>query len=134
MIRLITVIGLAAIIAASGACGARPEVQAPASAATVSSDSSCCDVAVHDTVTLSKQDRCIFDAYRRRCQTGVERSQDLCILRCLANGQPNIGGGCWHACFAYRNVQWTVPAGVKLCESLRRRDKSGETSDQEGRE
>jgi hypothetical protein len=107
----------AGLLAFAGACVGRAEVGAGGSAASQAEpDTTCCEVAV--TAKLSPQDRCVFDAYRQRCRTGTEREQDLCILRCLAKGPPNIGGGCWHACFAYTGTPWTTPPAAEACDTL----------------
>ncbi len=113
-VRLILAAGLIAFV---GACRGGPEVEAAGSnVSQPEPDTTCCEVAA--TAKLSPYERCVFDAYRQRCRTGAEREQDLCILRCLAKGPPNIGGGCWHVCFAYKGTPWTVPPAAEACDSL----------------
>ncbi|WP_420129780.1 hypothetical protein [Longimicrobium sp.] len=112
MTRRIAVVWVAGLMATLGNCDSRPRTESSTTAA-VAPDTAYCSVAVTDSVTLSKADQCVFDAYRRRCgrQEGEEKEDSRCILRCMAEGEPNIAGGCWHVCR-------TLPEGVSACDSF----------------
>ena len=81
-----------------------------------------CNVPVAPGVTLSPAEQCVLDAYRRRCA-----KHDACIVDCLANRRDEVtlpdgrggrvGGGCWHVCFAYTGIKWSLPTGVSACDS-----------------
>lgn len=111
--RMVTVCAAGLIATVSG-CDSRPQAKSTPKTAVAAPDTGYCSVGVHDTVRLSKADQCVFDAYRRRCQgqEGEQQKDSRCILRCMAEGEPNIAGGCWHVCR-------TLPAGVSACDALR---------------
>lgn len=110
MMRRIVAVWVAGLIVTLGGCDSRPQAKS-SDTAEVTPDTGYCSVAVADSATLSKADQCVFDAYRRRCgrQEGEEKEDSRCFLRCMAEGEPNIAGGCWHICR-------TLPEGVSACE------------------
>ena len=76
---------------------------------------------MRDSVELTTEKRCVVDASRQRCN-----KDDQCIIRCLLTGSGrNIGGGCWHRCFAYTGIRWTSPPGMEACDVLRQSPSRG---------
>ena len=111
------------VVAVGAACASHP--QQAASSPTNQRQTLCdsCSVPVAEGVSLSPAELCVLGAYRRRCQT-----HDPCIINCLANRNDEvvfpdgtrgrIGGGCWHLCFAYTGIDWTLPDDAKSCDTL----------------
>ena len=66
-------------------------------------------------VQLTTYERCALRAFAARCT-----SEDSCMIRCLASGVGrNVGGGCWHLCYAYTGVaMYPLPPGQEVCEAL----------------
>ena len=66
-------------------------------------------------IQLTTYERCALRAFAARCTP-----DDACMIRCLTSGQGrNIGGGCWHVCYAYTGVPMTpLPPGQEACEAL----------------
>ena len=66
-------------------------------------------------VQLTTYERCALRAFAARCAP-----DDTCMIRCLASGDGrNIGGGCWHRCYAYSGVPMNpLPPGQEVCEAL----------------
>ncbi len=79
-----------------------------------------CDIPVHKEVQLTTEERCVLELHKKRCD-----EHDVCIVDCITNGKGlvrladggvgNIGGGCWHVCFAYTEIEWTTPEGFEEC-------------------
>jgi len=70
-----------------------------------------CEYSIPDSIILTPQERCFIDVHTKRCT-----SDDQCIVTCLASGTArDIGGGCWHMCFAYRAKMWSNPPGMDAC-------------------
>ena len=69
-------------------------------------------------VQLTTYERCALRAFAARCTRG-----DECMVRCFASGDGrNIGGGCWHVCYAYTGVPMhPLPPGQEACEALSER-------------
>jgi hypothetical protein len=64
--------------------------------------------------TMSPRQRCVYNAHRARCAY-----EDVCLLQCLYDDSGrDIGGGCWHTCFAYSGVRYTEPPAVASCNAL----------------
>ena len=112
MTRCFVAVWAAGLPATLTGCDSRPQAKSSDTAA-VAPVTDYCSVAVADSVTLSKGDQCVFDVYRRACRRheGEKKEGDLCVLRCMAKGEPNVAGGCWHMCR-------TLPEGVKSCKAL----------------
>jgi hypothetical protein len=82
-----------------------------------------CNVAIAPGVDLNLGEQCVLGKYRRRCA-----KHDACIIDCLANrrdevtmpdrASARVGGGCLHVCFAYTGIKYTLPAGIRACDSL----------------
>jgi len=79
------------------------------------SDANLCDIPIASYVQLTPYDECVIELYKKRCNKG---QGDDCIVRCLAKGGgKNIGGGCWHICFAYQeDSPHKSPPGMKNCK------------------
>ena len=68
---------------------------------------------------LTTYDHCMIDALRKR-----KTAEDDCLAECFERGTGrNVGGGCYHICFAYRDDRdlgaWTQPEAWQACEVLR---------------
>ena len=62
-------------------------------------------------VELSSEEQCLVDLHRER---GLEG--DKCIADCLEHGGgENVGGGCWHVCFAYTGLEWVEMPKMDSC-------------------
>ncbi len=69
---------------------------------------------LRDSVALTPYERCALRAYQERNDRG-----DDCMIRCLARGAGrNIGGGCWHICYAYTGRPMILPPGLDRCRTL----------------
>src|SRR5262245_256001 len=68
---------------------------------------------------LTKFDHCMINALRER-----DTPEDDCLADCFERGTGrDIGGGCYHVCFAYREDRsignWKEPEAWLACEVLR---------------
>jgi hypothetical protein len=80
-----------------------------------------CDISVKPGIVLSVGKRCQLDQLKSRCHV-----DDRCLASCIAQGAgKNIGGGCWHLCFAYRNEKWIEPDGWEDCEFVTSAESAG---------
>jgi hypothetical protein len=90
--------------------GSRPAVESLAPA-----PKPACAAMAQPRVALTPYERCALRAYAARCAPA-----DSCVIRCLASGNArNIGGGCWHVCYAYTDVPMTPPPpGQEACDAM----------------
>jgi len=82
-----------------------------------------CEIPIAEDARLSLREQCWLELFAQRCN-----EHDVCLVECLANekhrvrhedgGIALIGGGCWHLCFAYSDIEWTGPEGWHKCEAL----------------
>lgn len=102
-----------------------PEYQIGALEPTQASDpSQPCVIPLASGVRLTPLEQCQVERIARRCG-----EHDPCLVACFANSmhrvradagfsEMTIGGGCWHVCFAYRDVEWQEPEGWEDCDGL----------------
>tara|TARA_R110000868_G_scaffold294140_1_gene554675 strand:- start:122 stop:436 length:315 start_codon:yes stop_codon:yes gene_type:complete len=65
------------------------------------------------TVELSEVEKCVIALHHER---GLEG--DKCIVDCMINGEGrNVGGGCYHMCFAYSDIEWHELPETEKCYS-----------------
>ncbi len=64
-------------------------------------------------LSYKEEDLCLYRLVEQRCVEG-----DQCLLDCWANKDgENVGGGCWHICFAYTGRELTgLPDGAESCQ------------------
>jgi len=75
-----------------------------------------CEVPIKSGLVLSPRERCWLARLKERCDPN-----DQCLAACIAQGAGrNIGGQCWHLCFAYTDKVWTEPDNWAECGSLSR--------------
>jgi len=83
-----------------------------------------CDIPLAEGVKLSALEEGWVERIKARCG-----EHDACLVDCFANSKHRvwsdsgfsemiIGGGCWHVCFAYSDIEWQEPEGWNECEGL----------------
>ena len=109
--------GFMATIAAAWLCvSACAQEQRPQPGEWAVAGGPACDIDPLPSVArqMSPRDRCVYNAHRARCAY-----EDVCLLQCLSDDSGrDIGGGCWHVCFAYSGVRYTEPPAVHSCNAL----------------
>src|SRR5918912_973554 len=114
---------VAGLVACASACRSNPPASQAGprpSLAAVGCDS--CRVTPKPGRPSSAADRCLMTVVSTRCASG-----DRCLTRCLAGHMDftidqdghsrvlradEVGGGCWHVCFAYTGMKWSPPAAM----------------------
>lgn len=77
-----------------------------------------CAVSDEARLIVSDGEQCAIEQLQARCDS----EGDVCLVACLAHGRWRaIGGGCYHACLAYRDHAWTPPENYGQCEKAEER-------------
>ena len=75
-----------------------------------------CHVPPSKVAALPPADKCMLKSLTARCT-----QSDDCLVQCLVSKDgPQIGGGCWHACFEtkFNLAKWSPPSGAERCRKL----------------
>ena len=75
-----------------------------------------CKVAPAAIAALTPPNKCMLHILAARCTPA-----DDCLVQCLVSRDgPQIGGGCWHACFEtkFNLAKWSEPPKAAQCHKL----------------